>query len=197
MSASRNTKEDKQVAVSAAILEVVERDGLLGVTHSKVAHRSKVSRAWIYEYVGKEKSALIEFAADVFAGHIARVKLTTFPKTKAELGKQLREGVDFLFDSVELNPVVIKLYFRFRGTPNPIGKVILKYEKQWLTGASKTAAEILHLPADQAVLIAELVLTLRLGFAHRIATSVDPADARKQAQKTFDLIHSIFTGNHE
>lgn len=34
MSASKNKKEDKQLAVSAAILEIIEKGGLLGVTHS-------------------------------------------------------------------------------------------------------------------------------------------------------------------
>jgi len=194
MSASKNTKEDKQLAVSAAILEVIEKDGLLGVTHSKVSRRSKVSRAWIYEYIGKEKSALIEFAAEVFASHFARAKMTTFPKTKAELDHQLQEGVDFLFNSVEISPVVIKLYFRFRGTSNPIGKVIQKYEKQWLAGASKTAIDVLHLPAEQAAIIAELVLTLRLGFAHRFATSTKPVESRERAKKIFDFIHSMLGG---
>ena len=194
MSASKNTKQDKQLAVSVAILEVIEKDGLLGVTHSKVSRRSKVSRAWIYEYIGKEKSALIEFAAEVFASHFARAKMTTFPTTKAELEHQLNEGIDFLFASVELSPVVLKLYFRFRGTANPIGSVIRKYEKQWLTGASKTATEVLHLPAEQAAIIAELILTLRLGFAHRFATSTKPAESRERAKKIFDFIHSLLGG---
>jgi hypothetical protein len=194
MSAPINTKEDKQLAVSTAILEVIEREGLLGVTHSKVSRRSKVSRAWIYEYIGKEKGALVEFAADVFASHFARAKMTTFPKTKAELEQQLQEGVDFLFNSVELSPVVIKLYFRFRGSPNAIGTVIQKYEKQWLAGASKTAVDVLHLPAEQAAIIAELVLTLRLGFAHRFATSAEPGESRDRAKKIFDFIHSMLGG---
>lgn len=191
MSASKNTKEDKQLAVSVAILEVIERDGLLGVTHSKVSRRSKVSRAWIYEYIGKEKSALIEFASEVFASHFARVKMTTFPKTKAELEQQLQEGVDFLFHSIELSPVVIKLYFRFRGTPNPIGAVIQKYEKQWLTGASKAVVDVLHLSNEQANIIAELVLMLRLGFAHRYVTSSKPSESRMRTKKIFDFIHSL------
>lgn len=191
MSVSKNSKEDKQLAVSIAVLEVIEKDGLLGVTHSKVSRKSKVSRAWIYEYIGKEKSALIEFAAEVFASHFSRAKMTVFPKTKSELEQQLKEGVNFLFDSVEISPVIIKLYFRFRGTANPLGHVIQKYEKHWLAGASKTATEILNLPPAQAVNLAELILTLRLGFAHRFATSAKPLEARERAKQIFDFIHSL------
>jgi len=195
MSVRKNTKEDKQFAVSIAILEVIEKDGLLGVTHSKVARKSKVSRAWIYEYIGKEKSALVEFAAEVFASHFARAKLTELPKTKSELENRLKEGTDFLFTSVSLSPVVIKLYFRFRGTNNPIGDVIQKHEKQWLGSASKTLFEVLHMPQKQASILAELMLILRLGFAHRFATSAKPEESRQRAKTVFTYIHSMLSGS--
>ena len=192
--ANKGNKESKQLAVSVAILEIIESDGLLGVTHSKVSRKSKVSRAWIYEYIGKEKAALIEYGADVFAGHISRVNLTELPKTKEELQKRIKEGVGFLFDSVEMNPVIIKLFFRFRGTSNTVGKVIQKHEKQWLTSATKTLTDVMGLPADQAALVAELILTLRLGFAHRIATSSNTRQARERAESLFNVIHAMVAG---
>lgn len=40
----KNPKEEKQLAVSLAVLEVIEAHGLLGVTHSKVARKAGVSR---------------------------------------------------------------------------------------------------------------------------------------------------------
>jgi hypothetical protein len=189
----KSNKEIKRLAVSIAILEVIESDGLLGVTHSKISRKSKVSRAWIYEYIGNEKSALIEFGADVFSGHLARVALVDLPKTKESLQLQMKEGVGFLFDSVEHNPLIIKLYFRFRGTANPVGKVIQKYEKQWLENATKTIAAILGLPTDRASLIAETMMTLRLGFAHRVATASDVKKSRERAEAVFDLIQAMAT----
>ena len=189
----KSNKEIKQLAVSIAILEVIESDGLLGVTHSKISRKSKVSRAWIYEYIGNEKSALIEFGADVFAGHMARVALVELPKTKESLHLQMKEGVGFLFDSAEQNPLIIKLYFRFRGTANPVGKVIQKYEKQWLENATKTIVAILGLSIDQASLLAETMLTLRLGFAHRVATSSDVKKSRERAEAIFNLIQAMAT----
>jgi AcrR family transcriptional regulator len=178
------------MAVSVAILEVIENDGLLGVTHSKVARKAGVSRAWIYEYIGSEKSALIEHAAEVFASHFARTKLD-LPKTKAELEERLKEGVDFLLTSAEISPVVIKLYYRLRGTANPIGRVIQKYEKQWLMGATQTAIDVLNLPVEQAGLVAELLLTVRMGFAHRLATAGKADPAKERAQKTFEYVHTL------
>lgn len=189
-----NSKEQKQLAVSVAVLEVIESEGLLGVTHSKVSRRAGVSRAWIYEYIGKEKSALIEYAAEVLASHFARAKMTELPKSKSDLEAQLKEGIDFLLTSTEQMPVISRLYFRFRGTENPLGAVIQKHEKLWLASASKTLVEVLKLQKEQAALLAELVLTLRMGFAHRLATAKKKAEARARAQQTFDHIHALLSG---
>lgn len=188
-----NSKEEKRLAVSVAVLEVIEREGLLGVTHSKVARKARVSRAWIYEYIGNEKSGLIEFAAEVLASHLARENLTKLPRTRAELEAQLKDGIDFLFTSVDMMPVLTLLYFRFRGTSNPIGIVIHKHEKQWLANASQTLVDVLEMPREQAFLLSELILTLRMGFAHKLATSRQKNEARSRANETFAYIHSLLS----
>jgi hypothetical protein len=191
-----NTKEKKQAAVSKAVLAVIEKDGVFGVTHSKVSRKSGVSRAWIYEYIGKEKSALVEFAAEVIAAHFARIKME-LPKNKEQLFVQLKDGVEFLLENASSDPLIIKLYFRFRGSQNSIGNVIQKYEKQWLAGATKSAEGILGLSKEQATLLAEVVLTLRLGFAFRVATSTKPQDSRENAEKIFSYMHGLFSSSIE
>lgn len=189
----KSSKEDKQFAVSKAVLEVIEKEGLLGVTHSKVSRKSKVSRAWIYEYVGKEKSDLIHFAADVLGSYFARANRGELPQTRSELENQLKDGTDFLFDSVSLSPVTVHLYFRFRGTKNPLGAVISKYENQWLKKASQALKQVLELPKEQAELLADLGLTLRLGFAHRYITSTHPTIDKEKAKLIFSYIHSMLS----
>ncbi len=119
------------------------------------------------------------------------VKIKSLPETKEQLQTQLKEGIQFLFDSVERDPVVIKLYFRFRGTENPVGNVIKKYEKSWLENASKSVAEIMGISKEQSVMLAELMLTLRLGFAHRFATSSKPKEVRETAKKIFQFIEGM------
>jgi len=189
---ARRSKEDKTLAVSKAVLEVIERDGLLGITHSKVARKAGVSRAWIYEYIGKDHNVLTEFAADVLAGYFARVKFA-LPKSKEQLQTQATEGLNFLFDAAVEDPVPIKLYFRFRGSKTPLGDVIKKHEKQWLTTAATTLEKLLEIPAEHAALIAELTLTLRLGFAHRLATSANPRETRASAEKIFSVLQGLIT----
>ncbi len=191
---SKSTKEEKQIAVSKAVLELIEVDGLNGVTHSKVNRRSGVSRAWIYEYIGKDKNAFIEFAAETLASHFARIDLE-LPANKEQLSLRLNDAVNFVFDSVAKDPVLIKLYFRFRGAKNPLGQVIKKYEKKWLNNAIKSLIDILGLSVEQAALAAEFALTLRLGFAHRYATSENPQNSREQAEKIFEFVHGMMSKN--
>lgn len=184
-------KGAKQRAVAVAILDCIERDGLLGVTHSKVARKSRVSRAWIYEYVGKEKESLTEYAAEFLALEFSRVSLREFPVTKSELEIRLRDGIDFLLNSVALSPVVIQLYFRYRGTRNPIGRTIKKYEDLWLHSASKTLTDVLGFPPDQALKVADFVLSMRMGLAHHIMTSEYPDLAQGQAKDLLNQIHKM------
>jgi AcrR family transcriptional regulator len=187
---STNSKKEKQMAVSIATLQIIEKDGLSGVTHSKVARKSGVSRAWIYEYIGKDKNAFIEFAADTIAAHLARITID-LPSDRKVLESQVKEGVQFLFNSVMNDPVFIKIYFRFRGTPNPIGDVIEKYENEWLKMAKVSAVKLIGASPKQAAMIADLVLVMRLGFAHRLATSKNPKVTREQAETIFEYVHGL------
>lgn len=185
-------KENKQLAVSVAILELINSDGLSGITHSKISRRSGVSRAWMYEYIGKEKQALIEFAANVFGAYITKANEVTLPQSRAELFERLEEDTQFLFDAIGSNPAVINLYFRFRGTENPVGQVIAKYEKHWLKDAVEMFKSALKCSAKEAEMLAEVLLTLRLGLTHRLATAKKPAEARARLSEVFAQIQSRF-----
>lgn len=191
---SVNSKKDKHFAVSTAVLDIVEKEGLHQITYSKVSRKSGVSRPWIYEYIGKEKSDLIDFAANELGAYFSRVNITELPKSRAELKKQLSEGVDFLFEATNLNPTVIKLFYRYRGASNPLGKTIEKYEKQWIDSASKTVCEIFGLDSKQGILIVEFILTVRLGYAHRLVTSLDSKETEQRAKDTFETIHNLLIG---
>ncbi|WP_413294829.1 TetR/AcrR family transcriptional regulator [Bdellovibrio sp. HCB185ZH] len=194
MANKADSKEQKQVAVSLAILEVIERDGLNGVTHSKVSRKSGVSRAWIYEYIGKEKSDLIEYAGEVFTSFFARTKKADRPKTRAELMQRLEEGTEFVFQAVQANPVIIKLHYRFRGTDTAIGKVIAKYEKYWIGNTSKSLVEILGMSGAEASAFAEMIMVLRLGFAFRVVTEVKAGSHLSESKLAMGLLFRAHFG---
>lgn len=192
---SASSKEQKQFAVSKAILEVIEKEGIAGLTHSKVARNAKVSRPWIYEYIGKEKNSLAEYAAEILSEHFARAKLASkdLPQTKESLLERLKDGVEFMLQEAEANPTVVKLYYRYRGSPNTLGKVIDKHERLWSKTAAKLLEDIYGLSKERSLQIVEFALTLRMGYAHKVITSKNRKAAKVATLHTFDAIHNLLT----
>ena len=185
-----DAKSQKYFAVSRAILEIIEKEGEENVTHSRIARLSQVSRPWIYEYMGREKEDLIDVAAEVFGSFFARASTTAEPHNACELKALLLDGQEIAFQNIKAEPVIIKLYYRFRGTTNPIGLVIKKYEKHWLDVMSENLMRILNFDDQKALNISRAILTLRLGFYHRVATSSEPDNEIALAKKALDLIHA-------
>jgi hypothetical protein len=128
----------------------------------------------------------VDFLGSLFA----RSKRVDRPQTKAELEKRFVEGTEFVFQASELNPVIIKLQFRFRGTPTPIGEAIRKYETYWLDSMKKSLIQILQLEPPKAAAFAEMIQTLRLGFAHRIITSSNPPKSVQEARIAFEHLYN-------
>ena len=86
---------------------------------------------------------------------LSRLNVTKLPKNPDELRQRLKDGVGLIFDSTEVNSVVIKLLFRFRGTANPIGQIIKKFESRWIDVASKNLVDVLGITMTQATIFAE------------------------------------------
>lgn len=185
-----DAKSKKYFAVSRAILEIIEKEGEENVTHSRIARLSQVSRPWIYEYMGREKKDLINVAAEVFGSFFAKASTTVEPHNVCELKALLLEGQEIAFQNIKAEPVIIKMYYRFRGTTKPIGLVIKKYEKHWLDVMSANLVRILNFDDQKALNISRAILTLRLGFYHRVATSSKPDSEIAMAREALDLIHA-------
>ncbi len=183
------SKTQKYFSVSRAILEIIEEGGTNLLTHSLISRRSKVSRAWIYEYMGRDKLDLINVAAEIFGGFFTKTNTSDNIFSKTELKKILLDGQNLTFLKIKDEPVIIKLYFRFRGTNTPIGHTIKKYEKYWLDYISAKLVLIAQLNPNEAMTFARTILTLRLGFAFRIATSQSSKNEMIEAGEALELIH--------
>jgi len=184
-----NPKEQKRFAVSQSILEIIERDGLKGVSHSRISRHSGVSRPWIYEYMGKDKQDLIQVAADVMASFFVRAHDDTLPESGAAFEARLSDGTKYTLECAVTYPVVVKLYYRFRHATNPLGKVIDKYEKHSLDYLVKCLVKVHHLATPVAYQIAQVILTIRMGFAHLVATSPTPKKRAEEAKKTIGFLY--------
>lgn len=182
-------KSEKYFAASRAILEIIEREGPHKLSHAQISRLSKVSRAWIYEYMGKNKEDLINIASEVFASYFTLNNKTVEPNTPEEFMVLLKQGQDIAFQKAQSEPILLKLYFRFRGTATPIGSAIKKYEKHWIDFISKCLIRAESIEPKKALATTRAILVLRLGFLHRIATSSTPANEVLDANESMELIH--------
>ncbi|MDO9182140.1 MAG: hypothetical protein Q7U04_07015 [Bacteriovorax sp.] len=181
-----NPKTEKYFTVSRVILETIEKDGLNNLTHSLISRKAQVSRAWIYEYMGKDKQDLIDVASEIFGGFFTKTDNNIEINSKADLLELLAVGNNLTFLKIKSEPVIIKLYYRFRGTSTPIGIVIKKYEKHWLDFMSENIGRILKFDQTKSLSISKTILTLRLGFSFRIATSSVPAKELVDASQSLE-----------
>ncbi len=184
-----DTKSQKYFAVSHAILEIIENDGLNDLTHSRVARQSNVSRAWIYEYMGKEKANLIEIASETFSNYFTNSSIATEINTFEDLKNHLIESQEIAFKKILDDSIIIRLYFRYRGTPTAIGTSIKKYESHWLDNMSANIMSCMNCDQKKAKTLALTLLTLRLGFYHRVATSENPAQEHALSKEALEMTY--------
>lgn len=177
---TNDSKSQKYFSVSRAILEIIEKGSFNDLTLSNISRHSKVSRAWIYEYMGKEKQDLIQAASDIFASYFT--KLDTFKNvlTIEDFKANLNEGHEQAFLKLKDDPIIIKLYFRFKGTDTPIGTSIQKYEDSWLEFMANNLKTILKFDQKKAINASRIILFMRLGNYHHVASS-----------KNFEIEHPL------
>jgi AcrR family transcriptional regulator len=165
--AQDGSKDKKYQAVAAASLELLALHGARGVSVSRIAKLAKVSRAWIYKYIGSGRDELLEYATECMGQFYA-------PLTKGFDGRSLEAWVndemlrlDQNLTALEAYPWIVPLYFRFKGTPTPVGRAIDKIEAQFLIKKVEQLKGALGTPAKNAELFAEWMLAFKWALAHR------------------------------
>ncbi len=78
---------------------------------------------------------------------------------------------------------------RYKGTPTPMGERIEGAEKKYLKKAQKEAVVALGLNTKQALRIADLTMTLKLGMAHRwvVSQGIDRSAQSKQSESLDEI----------
>lgn len=92
-----SSKDIKYKNVARAVIDVTISNGLSALTISKVSRKAKVSRAWIYQYFGREKKDLVEVSGKYLAEYFSRKGRFKIPQTKQALQRQIIDGNDFVF----------------------------------------------------------------------------------------------------
>lgn len=161
-------KSDKFESVAHAVLELIHQSGISGVTHTKVARASQVSRPWIYKYVGKSSEDLISFAADYFGKKLLQLGQTgRNANSDTELTELSLSTTWILMEQFTNWKEVLPLYFRYSGSKNALGKVIAEIEEKQLSEMAKSLAKNFKTTPKEARLTAELIMAMRMGVGFR------------------------------
>lgn len=139
--------------------------------------------------MGKEKIDLISIASETFSNFFSKASIVTAISSPAALKNHLNDSQEQAFQKIINEPIIIRLYFRFKGTASPIGASIEKYEKYWLDSMTENFMLSLNLNQQKALAVSYTILVLRLGLYHRIATAYDPAAVLDEARDALELIY--------
>jgi AcrR family transcriptional regulator len=185
-----SAKDQKFKAVAAASLELLALHGPKGINVSRIAAKAKVSRAWIYKYIGSSQDALLEFATECIGQFYAPLETGFSGRTLEAWAKDEMMRLDQNLKALEAYPWILALYFRYKGTPTPVGRAIDKVEVRFLEKKIQQLQSALGTSPQKAQLFAEWMLAFKWALAHRWQAG---GLGKKYKKKDWDEeLHSLF-----
>lgn len=177
-----NLKAKKMSLVAQKTLLLCERGGVDSITISHVAKLAKVSRPWIYKYIGGTKSSLISFALDQFGKEFALLENRPNPQNPQTWLISLTSGFDHLLDICRKNPWALSIYFRFKGADGLIGEKVRQIEVQFIDKSAEEIQKALSFSKAEALDAARFLTTVRMALVHDILARGDSKELRQKAK---------------
>lgn len=175
-----NQKEEKVARVCEAILEIIWTSGLSSVTHSRAARRARVSRPWIYSYIGKTREDLIDCAVNYFGQVFSLMGWTKVSHDFDSWVEIQIERLYYNFKQYDAYKFMLPIYFRFKGSDTVIGRRIEQIEVEYLRRSTLEVKDIFQTDPATASRLALTVASTKLGLLHRWH-SLEPKDETKAA----------------
>jgi len=160
-------KSEKFSQVSEQTLKIILLHGLAGVTFSRVAQAARVSRSWLYKYVGKKPEDLISAATLHFGSLAARLGERTPAHDRATYLEHLAWAVERLCGLAVEHPWFIPLYHRYKGTPTPMGDMIRQVELTLIRERTEDIQRCIPSPRTAPASLAELIVSIDIALAFR------------------------------
>ena len=129
--AKERNKLLKQNIVAEKILILLAQQGTQAVTHAKLARAAKVSRPWLYKYIGSSKNDLLEFAVAFFGRIYAELDCSISVRTPKQWVEEQMRGFNQQMDDSTKYPWILAIYFRFSGQRDIVGRAIAVIEKKY------------------------------------------------------------------
>lgn len=161
-----SSKTDKLIRLAEAVLRLIDAHGMKGVTTTNLSRAAKVTRPWIYKYIGRSKDDLIRFAVDHFGRSVAEMDRPMKFSSRAEWIQASVDHVAHVLKSTSRYPWFTSLYFKYRGTPTLLGSRIADVESAYFQKQAAEMSATLKTPTERAYLVAEVLTAFRMGLMH-------------------------------
>jgi hypothetical protein len=188
-------KLDKFKRVARAVLKLLYLEGKSGLSYTKVASEAKVSRAWLYKYVGKQTKDLLNYSADHFGEEILSQggDITQY-KTAEALSQHAIRMTWNVMDMFANQPDILSIYFRYNGRKSPLSDKIREIENKQLKAMGGAIATVTGISKPEAVLVAEVLMAIRMGLSFRYTQcQMGKRHSKKEIQKALRRVfqHSL------
>ncbi len=188
-----STKEQKYRVISNAILRLMDTQGQAAITHTRVSSASRVSRAWLYKYIGKKKEDLIHFAIVDYGKQFTNLDRPYRGKNPASFRHAVMLGNVEMFENALKMPHLISLYYKHIRSENELGKTIRKIEGLYIQKISKKIAQIYKIDFKKAQYFAELMTAMRMSLALQMIRYADQdRPTSRQMQKLLSEVIAAF-----
>jgi len=161
-------KIDKFKRVAKAVLKLLYLEGKSGLSFTKISKESKVSRAWLYKYVGKNTQDLLIYAADHFGEEIlSRGGDISKIKTAEDLSHHALRTTWEVMDMFSNYPEVLSIYFRYNGRKSPLSDKIKEIEGKQFKVMGDAISKVTGISKKEAALVSEILMAIRMGLNFR------------------------------
>ena len=177
----RREKAEKVETVAEWTLRIIDAHGLDVVSISRVARAARVSRPWLYKYIGRGKEELVEAAARRFGLLLSGVDRRPSVESRGAWVHDTMANTQQLFVIARERPWLLRLYYRYKGTRNVLGQVIDDLEARYLAAHTREIAHVWAMSEEESRILAEALMAARLGMAHRYQyrDEVEPGDRNR------------------
>ena len=160
-------KAEKIECVAEWTLRIIDVHGLESLSFARVARAARVSRPWLYKYIGRSKDELVEVAARRYGNLVAGADRRPSLGSREEWIHDTMSNTQRLFVHTRERPWMLRIYYQYKGTNTTLGHVILDLETRYLDTHTREISHVWDMPEDEARIFAESLMAARLGMAHR------------------------------
>ena len=160
------SKSEKMHQVAASIFSILINFNLEDLNFARVARLSKVSRPWLYKYIGKNKSDLMKFAIEYLGKYVTNQDISEKVETRSQFVESVLQGMERMFAISEKYPFFIPVYFKYKGTNTPPGNAIHDVEQAYIKRQSLLLQKIYpSFDTRKAEFSAEMMTSFRMVLA--------------------------------